>query len=140
MILSSLCSMSAFLAVHTWLGCESRPADTCMDGSVQEWKSTHMFLQYHYQTLFGPSWGALEHELAHTLHVTLQGYWARWKATHQAGFTLPSPQVTSFFPPSSDYTSSFFIYIECLTAQSLLFFLFSPSSDEASPLLCQLLS
>ena len=52
-------------------------------------------LQRHYLTVFGPSWSALEHELAHTLHTSMQGYWARWKATHQAGFTLPSPQVLS---------------------------------------------
>ncbi|DBA72154.1 TPA: hypothetical protein ACH3X2_010874 [Trebouxia sp. C0005] len=55
----------------------------------------------HYRSVFGPSWSALEHELAYTLHTTVQGYWTRWKATHHTGFSLPSPQVRALL-----YTST----------------------------------
>lgn len=51
--------------------------------------------------VFGLSWSALEHELAHTLHATSQGYWARWQASEQHTFTAPSPQARALL-----YTST----------------------------------
>lgn len=56
-----------------------------------------MLLQQGYVTLFGPTWSALEHELAHSMHVTIQGYWKNWTATHDKDFKMPSPEVRLSF-------------------------------------------
>ena len=46
--------------------------------------------------LMGPSWTALEHELAHTMHCSIRGYWDQWNKQQSPGsFRLPAPQVVS---------------------------------------------
>lgn len=57
-----------------------------------------MLLQHTCVTLFGPTWNALEHELAHSMHTTMQGYWKNWEATQSEGFKVPSPEVTPMIP------------------------------------------
>lgn len=46
-----------------------------------------------YPSIFGTSWKALEHELSHTLHSSIQCYWTRWSAGHDTKCHLPQPQV-----------------------------------------------
>ena len=46
--------------------------------------------------LMGPSWTALEHELADTMHCSIRGYWDQWNKQQSPGsFRLPAPQVVS---------------------------------------------
>ena len=48
----------------------------------------------HYAMLMGPSWTALEHELAYTMHCSIRGYWDQWNKQQSLGsFRLPAPQV-----------------------------------------------
>ena len=48
----------------------------------------------HYAMLMGPSWTALEHELAYTMHCSIRGYWDQWNKQQSPGsFRLPAPQV-----------------------------------------------
>ena len=53
----------------------------------------------HYAVLMGPSWTALEHELAYTMHCSIRGYWDQWNKQQSLGsIRLPAPQVSLCSP------------------------------------------